>query len=85
LSCWPDGQGLVIKLRTQITFGSDGTATLKLRGSEAKTLTLRGAQKEEWQLYSPEGRPLEIPLLLFRFQVYGLKITPKVWPKTCPK
>jgi hypothetical protein len=36
------------KLRAQITFDSDDTAVLKLRGSEAKILTLTVAQVEEW-------------------------------------
>jgi hypothetical protein len=36
------------KLRARITFGSDGTAALKLRGPEARVLTLMIAQEEEW-------------------------------------
>jgi hypothetical protein len=38
------------KLRAQKTFESDGIAALKLRGPEAKILTLMVAQEEEWQL-----------------------------------
>jgi hypothetical protein len=54
------GRELLCKLGVQITFDSDGTAALKLRGPEAKTLTLKAAQEEEWQFYAPEGRPPEI-------------------------
>jgi hypothetical protein len=36
------------KLRTQITFDSDGMAALKLREPEAKILTLTAAQEEKW-------------------------------------
>jgi hypothetical protein len=38
---------LLDKLRAQITFDSDGMATLKLRGPEAKILTLIVAQEEK--------------------------------------
>jgi hypothetical protein len=41
------GRDLLCKLRTQIIFDSDGTVALKLRGSEAKILTLLVAQEEE--------------------------------------
>jgi hypothetical protein len=34
------GRDLLCKLQAQITFDSDGMAALKLRGSEAKSLTL---------------------------------------------
>jgi hypothetical protein len=34
-----------------------------LRGPEAKALILMVAKEEEWWLYAPEGRPLEIPEL----------------------
>jgi hypothetical protein len=44
----------------------DGTATLKLRGPKAKTLILTVAQEDEWLLYAPEGRPIEIPKLPFK-------------------
>jgi hypothetical protein len=44
-----------------------------LRGSKAKTLIFAIAQEEEWQLYIPEGRPLEISELLFKI--------PGVWAK----
>jgi hypothetical protein len=57
---------LLCKLRAQITFDSDGTAVLKLRGPEAKTLILMVTQEEEWWLYAPEGRTLEIPELPFK-------------------
>jgi hypothetical protein len=57
---------LLCKLRAQVTFDSDGTAALKLRGPEAKTLILTITQEEEWWLYAPEGRPLEIPELPFK-------------------
>jgi hypothetical protein len=60
------GRDLLCKLRAQITFHSDGTAALKLRGSEAKNLILAVAQEEEWQLYAPDGRPLEISELQFK-------------------
>jgi hypothetical protein len=65
------------KLRAQITFHSGGTATLKLRGPEAKTLILTVAQEEEWWLYDPEGRSLEIPELPFKI--------PGVWAKDNPQ
>jgi hypothetical protein len=42
------GRDSLCKLRAQITFDSDGTAFLKLRGYEAKILTLTVAQEEEW-------------------------------------
>jgi hypothetical protein len=54
------------KLRAQMTFDSDGTIALKSRGHEAKTLVLTVTQEEEWQLYVPKGRPLEIPKLPFK-------------------
>jgi hypothetical protein len=47
------GRDLLCKLRAQITFDSDGTAALKLRGPKAKTLILRVAQEEGWKLYAP--------------------------------
>jgi hypothetical protein len=67
------GRDLLCKLRAQITFDSDDIAALKLRGSKAKTLIFTIAQEEEWQLYIPEGRPLEISELLFKI--------PGVWAK----
>jgi hypothetical protein len=36
------------KLRAQVTFDSDGMATLKLGVPEAKILTLTVVQKEKW-------------------------------------
>jgi hypothetical protein len=41
------GRDLLCKLRAQITFDSDGTAALKLKGREAKTLILTVAQEME--------------------------------------
>jgi hypothetical protein len=35
---------------------SSGTAALKLRGQEAKTLIFTVAQEEEWQPYAPKGK-----------------------------
>jgi hypothetical protein len=75
------GRDLFCKLRAQITFDSDGTGALKLRGPEAKTLILMFAQEKEWQLYALERRPPEIPELPFK--IPGLKLTPQVWPKMC--
>jgi hypothetical protein len=72
------------KLRAQITIDLDGTATLNLRGPEAKTLILTVTQEEEWHLYALEGRPPEIPELPFKIPGVGQKITPQIWPKTCP-
>jgi hypothetical protein len=69
------GRDLLCKLRAQITFDSDGTAALKLRGPEAKTLILIVAQEEEWQLYALEGRP-QLPKLPFKI--------PGVWAKDNP-
>jgi hypothetical protein len=51
---------LLCKFRAQITFDSDSTRALKLRGPEARTLTLMVTQEEEWQLYAPEERSSEI-------------------------
>jgi hypothetical protein len=52
---------LLCKLKTQITFDYNGTEASNLREPAAKTLILTFAQEEEWQLYDPEGRHLEIP------------------------
>jgi hypothetical protein len=60
------GRDLLCKLRAQITFDLDGTAGLKLKEPEAKSLILTVTQEEEWQLYAPEGRPPEIPELPFK-------------------
>jgi hypothetical protein len=76
LACGPDGQGFLCKLRAQITFNSDGTSVLKLRGPEAKTVILTLEQEEEWQLCAPEGRPPEIPELPFKI--------PGVWAEDDP-
>jgi hypothetical protein len=67
---------LLCKLRAHITFDSDGTASLKLRGHETKTLILTVAQEEKWWLYAPDGRPLEIPETPFRI--------PGVWAEDNP-
>jgi hypothetical protein len=53
------GKDLLCKLRAQITFDSDAMAALKLRGTEAKTLTV--SQEEEQWLCAPEGSLPEIP------------------------
>jgi hypothetical protein len=47
-----------------------------VRGPAAKTLILTFAQEEEWQLYAPEGRPLEIPELPCKI--------PGAWAETIP-
>jgi hypothetical protein len=70
------GRDLLSKERAQITFDSDGTAALKLRGPETKTLILTATQEEKWRLYAPEGRPLEIPESPFKI--------PGVWAKYNP-
>jgi hypothetical protein len=70
------GRDLICKMRIQITFDSDGTAPLKLRGPEAKTLILTFAHEEKWWLYAPERRPLEIPEPPFKI--------PGVWAEDNP-
>jgi hypothetical protein len=60
------GRGLLCKLRAQITFDSDGMATLKIRGPEAKILTLTVAQEEEWQLCASKKEIPEMPELPFK-------------------
>jgi hypothetical protein len=50
------GRELLCKLRTQITFDSDGSAPLKLRGLEAKTLILTTVQ-EQVALYPSREAP----------------------------
>jgi hypothetical protein len=50
------GRDLLCKLRVQITSDSDGMAALKLRGPEAKILTLMVAQEEECLLYVSKKR-----------------------------
>jgi hypothetical protein len=62
------GRDLLCKLRAQITFDLDGTAALKLRVPEAKTLILTVAQ---WGLYALKGRLLEIPELPFKIPGMG--------------
>jgi hypothetical protein len=59
------------KLRAQITFHSDGIAALKLRGPEAKILTLMAVQEEEWGLSVPKREIPEMPELPFKI--------PEVW------
>jgi hypothetical protein len=55
------GRDFLYKLRAQITFDSDGMASLKLRGPKAKILTLTVAQEKEWQLYAPKKEIPEMP------------------------
>jgi hypothetical protein len=45
---------------------SDGIAALKLRGPEAKILTLMVAQEEEWQLCASKKEIPEMPELPFK-------------------
>jgi hypothetical protein len=58
-------------------FDLDGISALKLRGPEAKTLTIMVAQEEEWWLFDLEGRPPEISELPFKI--------PGVWAEDNPK
>jgi hypothetical protein len=55
------------KLRAQITFDSDGMAALKLRGPEAKILTLTVVQEKEWQLCASKKEIPELP-----FKILGI-------------
>jgi hypothetical protein len=55
-----------------------------MRGPKAKTLIFMVAQEEEWQLYAPEGRPLEIPELPFKIPGVWAEDNPQVWPEMCP-
>jgi hypothetical protein len=74
------------KLRTQITFDLDGTAALKLRGPETKTLILTVAQEEEEWLYASEGRPPEIPEHPFKIPgVCAEDNPPRSGPKCAPQ
>jgi hypothetical protein len=73
------------KLWVQITFDLNGTAALKLRGPEAKTLILIIAQQEEWWLYAPEERPPEIPELPFKIPGVWAEDNPPASPKLCPQ
>jgi hypothetical protein len=79
------GRDLSCKLRTQITFDLDDTATLKLRGPETKTLILMAAQEEEWQLYALEKRPPEITELPFKSPGIWVEVTLQVWPEMYPQ
>jgi hypothetical protein len=63
------GRDLLGKLRAQITFDSDGRAALKLRGPEAKILTLTDAQEGEWWPCASKKKILEIPELPFKIPV----------------
>jgi hypothetical protein len=57
-----------------------------LRGPEAKTLILTFAQNEEWWLYAPEERPLEIPALPFKILgVWAENNLPRSGPKCAPQ
>jgi hypothetical protein len=78
------GRDLLYKLRAQITFDSDGTTDLKLKGLEAKTLILMITQEEEWQLYATEGRPLKISELPFKIPGVWTKDNPPGLPEMCP-
>jgi hypothetical protein len=64
------------KLRAQVTLDSESTAALKLRGPEAKILTLMVAQDEEWQLCASKKEILEISEFAFKI--------PGVWAKDNP-
>jgi hypothetical protein len=76
------GRDLLCKLRAQITFDPDCTATLKLRGPKARILTLHKKR-------NGSSMPLGEGLLRFlsfpsRFQAYRWKITPRTGPKRAP-
>jgi hypothetical protein len=75
------GRDLLCKLRAQITFDSNGMAALQLRGPKTRVLTLTVTEEEELPLREGLLRRLSFPL---RFQVYGLKITPRSGPKCSP-
>jgi hypothetical protein len=78
------GRDLLCKLRAQITFDSDGMVALKLRGPEAKALTLMVKQEEEWQLYAPEERSPEIPELPLKIPSVWDEDNSLGWPEMCP-
>jgi hypothetical protein len=59
------------KLRAHITFDSDGMAALKLRGPEAKILTLIVVHEEEWGHSAHKREIPEMPELPFKI--------PEVW------
>jgi hypothetical protein len=61
------GRGLLCKLRAQITFGLNGTADLKLRGPEAKTLTLMVPQEGNGGSMPLKEGLLRFPSFLSRF------------------
>jgi hypothetical protein len=65
------------KWRAQISFDSDGTAALKLKGPETKILTLMVAQEEEWWLCDSTKEIPEMPELPFKI--------PGVWVETYPQ
>jgi hypothetical protein len=54
------------KRRARVTFDFDGMAALKLRGPEAKILTLTVLQEEEWQLYASMKEIPEMSELPFK-------------------
>jgi hypothetical protein len=66
------GRDLLFKLRTQITFDSDGTVSLKLKGLEAKTLILTLHKKRNGGSMSLKGGLMRFLSFSSRFQVYGL-------------
>jgi hypothetical protein len=74
---------LLCKVRAQITFDSDDTAVLKLRGPESKTHIFMVAQEEEWWLYAPEGRPFGIPEFPFKIPGVWAEDNPQVWTEMC--
>ena len=53
-----------------------------LRKPEAKIMTVRIPQGEEWRLYSLMGEPQQGPELPFRVPLCGLRTTPQDWPGT---
>jgi hypothetical protein len=79
------GSNLLCKLRAQITFDSNGMATLQLRGPKTRVLTLTVTEEEEWPLCAPKGRPPETPELSFKILGVWAEDNPQVWPKMFPQ
>jgi hypothetical protein len=69
------------KLRTQITFDSNGTASLKLRGPEAKIFSQlhKRSDRDSMPLRKRFLRGQSLPL---RFQEYVLRTPPPDWLRT---
>jgi hypothetical protein len=65
------GRELLCKLRAQITFDSDGMAALKLRGPEAKILTLSLHRRRNGESVPLRKRFLRCLSFLLRFQELG--------------